>query len=235
MHARSLRIRIPLLISAMLIVNLGILFASFRLYFVQDIVRQLEKSTGKHFNYQLLRSSRIVSSVMNFEIILLFIIVVIIGVIIHFSYAQPLTALCASVKNYKKKPVPRTKRRDEIGLLQNTFAEVTARLEEEKQIQTRMIASISHDIKTPLTSILGYSERLLSKEVTPERVTQYCRSSTRGAESASARRSRNSTAISRARSLASPTSAPSASGLSSKCSGRNTTASCAAAGSPSRL
>jgi hypothetical protein len=35
--------------------------------------------------------------------------------------------------------------------------------------------------------------------------------------------------------LASPTSAPSASGLSSKCSGRNTTASCAAAGSPSRL
>jgi signal transduction histidine kinase len=163
----------PVLISAMLLINLGVLFAAFRLYFVQEIVDQLEKYTGKHFNYHLLRSSRIISSVMNFEIILIFIIVVIIGIIIHFSYAQPLTSLCASVKDYKKKTVPATKRRDEIGLLQNTFAEVTARLEEEKQIQTRMIASISHDIKTPLTSILGYSERLLRKDVPPERAAQY--------------------------------------------------------------
>ena len=36
-----------------------------------------------------------------------------------------------------------------------------------------MIAGISHDVKTPLTSVLGYSESLLKKELPPERVRQY--------------------------------------------------------------
>ena len=39
-----------------------------------------------------------------------------------------------------------------------------------------MIASISHDIKTPLTSVLGYSERLLTAELSPEKQQQYLNS-----------------------------------------------------------
>ena len=48
------------------------------------------------------------------------------------------------------------------ALLQNDFVDLVETLETEKKKQNRIIASISHDIKTPLTSILGYSERLLT-------------------------------------------------------------------------
>ncbi|OJU17715.1 MAG: hypothetical protein BGN88_00230 [Clostridiales bacterium 43-6] len=44
---------------------------------------------------------------------------------------------------------------------------------EEKQLQNRIIASISHDIKTPLTSVLGYSERITKKELTIEKQRKY--------------------------------------------------------------
>lgn len=46
-------------------------------------------------------------------------------------------------------------------------------LEEERNVQNRIIASISHDIKTPLTSVLGYSESLMKKDVSKERLQQY--------------------------------------------------------------
>ena len=39
-----------------------------------------------------------------------------------------------------------------------------------------MIASISHDIKTPLTSVLGCSERLLTAELSDEKKQQYLNS-----------------------------------------------------------
>lgn len=70
-------------------------------------------------------------------------------------------------------PPERTVRSDEIGRLQNTFAELTAVVEQKEQAERRLIASISHDIKTPLTSVLGYSERLRSAELTPERRERY--------------------------------------------------------------
>lgn len=46
-------------------------------------------------------------------------------------------------------------------------------LEAEKAKQNRIIASISHDIKTPLTSLMGFSERLLKKEMSKEKQTAY--------------------------------------------------------------
>lgn len=67
----------------------------------------------------------------------------------------------------------RTVRADEIGRLQNTFADLTAVAEQKDQAERRLIASISHDIKTPLTSVLGYSERLRSAELSDERREQY--------------------------------------------------------------
>ena len=50
---------------------------------------------------------------------------------------------------------------------------MTKNLERQQQNQRRIIASISHDIKTPLTSIMGYAERLSKDNVTQERKERY--------------------------------------------------------------
>lgn len=53
------------------------------------------------------------------------------------------------------------------------FESLTKNLERQQQNQRRIIASISHDIKTPLTSIMGYAERLGKDNVSEERRMRY--------------------------------------------------------------
>lgn len=75
---------------------------------------------------------------------------------------------------YEQGKLPkRSKRQDEIGKLQNTFADMVEVLQMKEQAEHRLVASISHDIKNPLTSVMGYTERLLSSELPPEKQRQY--------------------------------------------------------------
>ena len=57
------------------------------------------------------------------------------------------------------------KRRDEIGQLYQNFDVMLKKLESSYKQQVEIINSISHDLKTPLTSIIGYIERLLKGSV----------------------------------------------------------------------
>lgn len=59
------------------------------------------------------------------------------------------------------------------GEIYNRFESLTQNLERQQQNQRRIIASISHDIKTPLTSIMGYAERLSKDNVSQERRERY--------------------------------------------------------------
>jgi K+-sensing histidine kinase KdpD len=71
------------------------------------------------------------------------------------------------MNNYKFGIKPKKRKiKSLVDQCQNDFVDLVDTLEKEKQNQNRIIASISHDIKTPLTSILGYSE-LLKKEQLP--------------------------------------------------------------------
>ena len=53
------------------------------------------------------------------------------------------------------------------------FESMTKNLERQQQNQRNIIACISHDIKTPLTSIMGYAERLSKDNVSEERRARY--------------------------------------------------------------
>lgn len=71
-------------------------------------------------------------------------------------------------------------RKDEIGELAQTFLAMqdeieTARthLKAEQQQKELMIASISHDLKTPLTAIQAYAESLQSKALSEEQQDEY--------------------------------------------------------------
>ena len=86
---------------------------------------------------------------------------------------DPLTQLSRDFSNYKLGIIPKKRKiRSSIDSLQNDFVKLVSELEEEKAKQNRIIASISHDIKTPLTSILGYSELLHNNENLPEKTKQ---------------------------------------------------------------
>ena len=59
------------------------------------------------------------------------------------------------------------------GSVYKRFVSLTQNLEKEQENQRRIIASISHDIKTPLTSIMGYTEQLQKEGLSKERQTRY--------------------------------------------------------------
>lgn len=97
------------------------------------------------------------------------------AVLFFFLVIAPIIRLRKAMQEYYSsgKAPERTVRSDEIGRLQNTFADLTAAAERKEQAERQLIASISHDIKTPLTSVLGYSERLRSAELSDERREMY--------------------------------------------------------------
>ncbi|SFT00851.1 HAMP domain-containing sensor histidine kinase [Marininema halotolerans] len=65
-------------------------------------------------------------------------------------------------------PLASIKRRDEIGELYRRFGEMEERLNQAHQEQVDMVAAISHDLKTPLTSLNGFLELLATKPALTE-------------------------------------------------------------------
>lgn len=113
--------------------------------------------------------------VTRLELILFSISFLVASTIIHHRYLKPLLRLKDEVDHFQRQGscISLSSRTDELGMLQNSFHRMSRELASEKAKQNRMIASISHDIKTPLTSLMGFSERLLKKEMDKEKQTAY--------------------------------------------------------------
>ncbi len=102
----------------------------------------------------------------------------IVAVMLYLLVLSPIISLRRTMRDYYEHgAMPKqSPRRDEIGRLQNTFVTMAGVLENKEQTERRIVASVSHDIKTPLTSVMGYSERLLSAKLDAEKQKQYLRS-----------------------------------------------------------
>lgn len=87
---------------------------------------------------------------------------------------SPIKKIINDMRNYKfgKKPV-KNEIYSEFDLIQNEFVDLTKQLDREKEEQNRIIASISHDIKTPLTSIIGFSDLMRDPNLTNEEKERY--------------------------------------------------------------
>ena len=156
-----------------------------------EIIYQ-KKSTGKLFssatfvyidgnNYELTYSSSSISSGLSFmkkfvfyEIIIISIILLIIFTINSTKIINPMEIILKDINDYKFGKIPyKRKLPKNMQQIQNTFVDMTMSLEEEKENQNRIIASISHDIKTPLTSVIGYADLLKSKNLSDEKKKSY--------------------------------------------------------------
>lgn len=63
--------------------------------------------------------------------------------------------------------------KDEFGLLCRSFEDMGKRLKISEKNQQELIQAVSHDLKTPLTSILGYSKRLKEGKVEEKKIKEY--------------------------------------------------------------
>ena len=87
-------------------------------------------------------------------------------------FIQPITTLSKATQevskgNYKIKIQIPKGANDEIGQLANDFNIMTKEIESSQQMQKELIASISHDLRTPLTIIKGYAESI--RDITGDR------------------------------------------------------------------
>ncbi len=94
--------------------------------------------------------------------------------IIYMLLMKPYKKIYESIEYYDKTgKLRKTNIRGYPGQVYNRFVSMTKNLEANEKNQRRIIASISHDIKTPLTSIMGYAEQLQKDNISDERKKRY--------------------------------------------------------------
>ena len=64
-------------------------------------------------------------------------------------------------------------RLDEIGALTHSFNAMAESLEKAEQQRREFIANVSHELKTPMTTISGFADGILDGTIPPERQNQY--------------------------------------------------------------
>ncbi len=99
----------------------------------------------------------------------------IIFVLIIYSFMlRPFRVVYKAIEEYDRSgKLMDIKLKGYAGKVYRRFASMAKNVESQQQNERRIIASISHDIKTPLTSIMGYSERLKKDNLTVERRERY--------------------------------------------------------------
>ena len=65
------------------------------------------------------------------------------------------------------------KRRDEVGELAEAFNTMADSLAKSEQRRTEFIANVSHELKTPMTTIAGFADGILDGTIPPDKEQQY--------------------------------------------------------------
>ena len=63
--------------------------------------------------------------------------------------------------------------RDEIGKLSMAFNNMAARLAQQESVRRSFVANVSHELKTPMTSIAGFIDGILDGTIPPEKERHY--------------------------------------------------------------
>lgn len=156
-----------------LVLNVDVKDADFLLF--SDIVKiQDETFILTAYLHRDFSVASMIISMIFFQIFIIFILMTSTFYATGRTIINPIQKIVNDIRSYKfgKKPV-KNEVNTELDLIQNEFVNLVDSLEEEKKEQNRIIASISHDIKTPLTSIIGYSTLLDDDTLSKEEIKKY--------------------------------------------------------------
>ena len=108
-------------------------------------------------------------------VILLFSLVILLGFTV-FVYT-PLTKITRAAEEYAKGNMDyelnEGNRHDEMGYLAGTLSYMASEIEKSEENQKKFIANVSHDFRSPLTSIKGYLTAMLDGTIPPEMHEKY--------------------------------------------------------------
>ncbi len=100
----------------------------------------------------------------------------IVGYVFSVQLVKPITQIIHEVKDISSYNLSHQIRagtgHDELSQLANTFNDLLSRLEDSFLIQRRFISNASHELSTPLTSMLSQLEVTLQKDRSPEEYRQ---------------------------------------------------------------
>ena len=91
--------------------------------------------------------------------------------LVTYSVTRPLTQLAEAAEdiaagNYSRRV--NLKGHDEIGTLGAAFNRMAEAVERARRVQRDFLANVSHELKTPLTSLIGFSQALVDGSLTSE-------------------------------------------------------------------
>lgn len=118
--------------------------------------------------------NNLVRNFVLYEIIIVSCVIIMLFFISSKQLINPIDTITKDINDYKfgKRPFKR-KMPKNMQQIQNAFVDMVDSLELEKENQNRIIASISHDIKTPLTSVIGYADRLKNSNLSEDKKQKY--------------------------------------------------------------
>lgn len=130
-----------------------------------------------HTPYSLLETER--DQILNLTyltMLILFVLSLLILLVFTVSVYYPLKSITAAAKKYAAgqfKHQITVSSEDEIGRLADTMNYMAQELDEMDEYQKKFVANISHDFRSPLTSIKGYLEAIEDGTIPPEMQGKY--------------------------------------------------------------
>lgn len=133
------------------------------------IVIHLPMDRVQQSQYQILNIVYITS-------LIVFVLSLVILAVFHILVYRPLNQINTAAKNYAQGNLKYTieiHTNDEIGYLAGTLNYMATELSQAEDYQKTFITNISHDFRSPLTSIKGYLEAILDGTIPYEMQNQY--------------------------------------------------------------
>ena len=99
------------------------------------------------------------------------VVAMLLALLVSRSVTRPLTQLGSAAEdiaagNYSRRVS--IKGQDEIGLLGSAFNRMAEAVERARKVQRDFLANVSHELKTPLTSLIGFSQALVDGSLLSE-------------------------------------------------------------------
>ena len=130
--------------------------------------------TSVYFLRDYDNSSRVMAKFIAVEALFVLTALFILIMIIYSFMLRPFRVVYKAIEEYDRSgKLMEIKLKGFAGRVYRRFAAMAKNVESQQQNERRIIASISHDIKTPLTSIMGYSEQLKKDNLSSERREKY--------------------------------------------------------------
>jgi len=147
--------------------------------------RILSDTDNTHVGYVLVASSAELvmqvwgGMVMIFLIVAAFVLflAILISMLVARHQAAPLREMSAAANKFARGDystrVRDTGRKDEIGELTAAFNAMAESIERSEHMRREFVGNVSHELKTPMTSITGFAEGILDGTIPPEKQQEY--------------------------------------------------------------